>query len=315
MIKNDVSLWFLAAKTDVSFMMQTIPHLVRMCNFSFAECVLAIDTKPLSEEKRFRPNIGTPKQLRDCCNKLLSNGIVDKIIDIDFPEDYRKRAYRKHFGTSRIRQTHNWKGYPVLGSIFCIEEAKGDYFLHFDSDMLLYQGREYNWIEEGIRILREHPEVICVRPSAGPQSKENNLYESKYFSEKDSGGFYRLKGFSSRTFLIDRKRFEELLPLKILWAKKQGSIKDRVPRVLMEKIYHFTGLGRLESWEKMVTEGIKRKGFIRADIISSKSWTLHPCNHGVKFIEALPKIIEDVESGHHPQEQAGNYDLQLKYWI
>lgn len=311
--KEKCSLWIPVARTDVSFMMNTIPHLVKMCDYSFVEKVLAIDTMPLSGEKIHRPHKGTIEQLRACCERLKSMGIIDKIIDINYSLDYHQRVYKKHLGAPRIKRTHNYKGYPVLGSMFCIEEAKGDYFVHFDSDMLLYQENGFNWIAEGINILKKYPEIMWVRPAAGPQS-DNNIYEKKYHAEKNNKGFYRLRGFASRCYLIERIRFEKLLPLKVMWTRRQGMKKDRLPRKLIEILNRIRGEGILDSWEKMVAASLNRKSFIRADIFPQKAWTLHPHTRSDKFIKSLPLIIEKVEKGWFPPEQAGDYDLKLDYW-
>ena len=65
------SLWFFTARTDVWFMINTIPHLVKMSQFPFQEKVLAIDTAPLSGEKVNRPGLGTMEELRACAEKLV----------------------------------------------------------------------------------------------------------------------------------------------------------------------------------------------------------------------------------------------------
>ncbi|MFM7714683.1 MAG: hypothetical protein ACKO7A_18855, partial [Microcystis sp.] len=70
------SLWFFVARTDLPFMMLTIPHIVKMCNFPFQEKVLAIDTAALSGEKVDRPGIGTMEDLRQCAQTLLHKGVV-----------------------------------------------------------------------------------------------------------------------------------------------------------------------------------------------------------------------------------------------
>jgi hypothetical protein len=45
------SLWFFTARTDVWFMMNTIPIVVKMSQFPFQEKVLAIDTGPFKRGK------------------------------------------------------------------------------------------------------------------------------------------------------------------------------------------------------------------------------------------------------------------------
>ena len=307
------SLSILVARTDTQFMMHTIPHLVKMCNFPFTQRLLAVDTAPLSGDKVNRPGVGTMEQVRDYCHQLLTSGVVDKVTDIDYSPAYHNQIYRKHFGTSRIHQTHNYKGYPILGTIFSLEEVPGDYLLHFDSDMMLYQEPDYNWIEAGMNLLQKHPEIMAVRPLGGPPTEDGNLKDKGY--TRDREGFYKFKFFSSRAYLIDRQRFGSLLPLPILWRSYRRKWLNSLATPIKTLLNYYTGKGLLGSWEVMVSKRIEETPYIRATMDSPKAWTLHPTTRKPEFIKALPNILKRVEAGWYPLEQAGNYDLQLQYWL
>ena len=307
------SLWILVARTDLPFMMHTIPHLVRMSNFPFQEKVLAVDTAPLSGEKVNRPGVGTLEQLRECTRQLLEAGVVDRIVDINYDPQYRDRLFRKHFG-SRIQQTHNYKGYPILGTIFTIEEAQSDYMLHFDSDMLLHQQADYSWIDEGMKVMETHPEVMSIRPLTGPPQADGNLYQTKSYQE-DPDGFYRFKFFGSRAYLLNRQRFDRLLPLPIIWRSYRQKILNQLPLEWKTTLNFFSGKGELDSWEIMVSQQLEQTDYVRATLANPKAWTLHPKDRSPEFIEALPHIIEQIEAGEYPTEQAGHYDLISKYWF
>lgn len=308
------SLSILVARTDIPFMMHTIPHIVKMCNFPFVQRTLIVDTAPLTGDKVNRPGIGTMEQLRDNCAQLLAKGVVDKVIDIDYSEAYRDRVYRKHLGTQYIKPTHNYKGYPILGTIFSIEEVPGDYVVHFDSDMLLHQQPEHCWISEGIELLKTHPEVMSVRPLAGPPHEQGILRQEKDY-EHHPDGFYQFNTFGSRVYLIDRKRFDSFLPLPILWRPYKTDALNYLPTGLKTVLNYFTQKGRLGSWEVMFTNQLRKKKQVRANLDSPKAWTIHPNIRGAEFIQALPKIIEKVEQGWHPAEQKGVYDLRLDTWL
>ena len=75
-----------------------------------------------------------------------------------------------------------------------------------------------------------------------------------------------------------------------------------------------TGSGKLDSWEVMVSNKLEKTSFVRATIASPKAWTLHPLKRSPDFIQALPKIIEKIEEGWYPPEQAGHYDLKWELW-
>ena len=298
------SIWFLVARTDVSFMMQTIPHIVKMCNYPFSQKVLAIDTTPLSGAYSSRPSIGTITQMEECCDNLLASGIIDMIVNIDFSKEYLEIVYRKHLGKF-IRKTHNFRGAPVLGYIFMLEEAKSDYLLHFNTDMLIYQDPDYNWIEEGIRKMRQYPEIACVTPLSGPPTKNGTLHQNVPYV-RDPRGFYRLKEFTSRKYLVDIKRFEKLLPLQIL--RKSKSNCSNSPRPAAEE--------ELDRWEIMVSSRLRETPYFRIDIDTCSAWALHSSqNHDHTFVKNLPRIIDKIESGWYPPEQAGHYNLLSELWL
>lgn len=307
------SLWILVARTDVQFMMHTIPHLVRMSSFPFKEKVLAIDTAPLSGEKTLRPHVGTLQQVRDNCEKLLHQGIIDRVVDINYDPHYHQQIYLKHFG-ALMHQTHNFKGYPVLGSIFAIEEAKSDYILHFDSDMMVYQQPNFSWIKEGIETIEQHPELVSMRPLAGPPQPDGDFYQSADY-EKGEGNYYRFKFFGSRVYLVNYKRFEQLLPLPIIWMPYRRKFVDKLPTNLKTWFNYFAHKGKLHSWEVLVTKKLEQTPYYRGMLSNSHAWTLHPNIRSQEFFEALPSIIERIEKGDYPEKQAGYYDLDLPLWI
>ncbi|MDJ1178236.1 hypothetical protein PJF56_05115 [Roseofilum sp. BLCC_M91] len=295
--------------------MHTIPHLVKMCNFPFRQRLLAIDTAPLSGDKVNRPGVGTLEQVREYCSQLLSSGAVDRVVDINYDPDYRRQVYQKHLGNGSIRPTHNYKGYPILGTIFSLEEPTGDYLLHFDSDMMLYQQSDYSWIEAGIEVFKNHPEVMAVRPLSGPPTEDKKFYQGKKKYTKDPDGFYKFKFFSSRAYLIDRKRFDSLLPLPVLWRSYRNQWLNPLPSQMKTILNCYTGKGKLASWEVMVSQRIENNAYVRATMDSPQAWTIHPNTRSPKFIAALPEIIQAIESGQYPSTQAGYYDLKLNDWL
>lgn len=294
----------LVSRIDTRFMLQTIPHLVRTCRFPFARRVLVVDTAPLGRRYARRPGIGTAEELRACCTQLVEAGIMDTIAPIDYSPQYRRRTYRKHFA-GPMRQTHSNGGYPILGSIFAVEESRADFLVHFDSDMLLHQDPGFSWIDEGIRLLRAHPDLLAVLPRSGPPSPDGRLRqqeESGEAYERDARGLYAFKTFTSRVFLIDRRRFERVLPLR-----------PRMPITELLRNY-LTAHNTMPEWEVMVGYRLQQTGLVRADLNSPQAWTLHPEDRGERFEAALPAVIARIEAGNFPPGQGGSYDLLLDLW-
>ncbi len=304
----------MVARTDLPFMMHTIPHLVRMCNFPFVQRVLFVDTAPLTGDKIGRPGIGTLEELRACCDQLLNAGVVDRIVDIDYTDENRRRLYAKHLGMPYIRPTHNYKGYPIFGTLFSLEEVPGDYVIHFDSDMMLYQEPGYSWIEAAIEVFNAYPQVMSVRPLAGPPHEQGPQQE-RNFNQHPDGLFYQYKMFSSRAYIFDRKRFDQLLPVPVLWREYKTEWLNRLPTVAKTWLNYIRKQGMLGSWEIMVTRAIEHSELVRANLCSPQAWTLHPRDRSPQFLQALPSILERVEKGQYPSEQAGYYDIKTEYWL
>jgi hypothetical protein len=326
MSKPPVSVWILVARTDLPYMMQTIPHLMRACNYPFVERVLAMDTVPLTGDKQYRYGTGTQEELEAACQTLIAQGIMDKIVKIDYTPSLISQIYQKYFGVQQANQmgnlTHNWKGSTIYASLYCIEAAASDYYLHFDADMLLHQEPDFDWISEAIEMIESIPEISTMRPLCGPPHPEGKIFQANIV--KDPRGFYSRKFFSMRAYLVSRKRFAQLSPIPALW-RHPPLLSRKLPQPLqswpakIERSLRGGGTypvqGSLESFEVMTSRRLKETEFFRADLSSTKAWTLHPPNHGAKFVEVLPHLIKLIERGEYPSEQAGIYDLDLKVWL
>lgn len=325
MNKTPVSLWTLVARTDVPYMLETIPHQIRACNYPFVEKVLAMDTAPLTGDKRYRYDTGTQKQLEAACQTLIDRGVMDRIVKIDYNRDLIKTIYTKYFGREQalkmLDHTHNWKGSTVYASLYCLEMAQSDYYLHFDADMLLYQQPGYDWLSEAIAFNETVPEIATLRPRCGPPHPENKAFHPNAFTV-DERGFLAHKFFSMRTYLVNRDRFAELSPIPLMWHH-QPLLSRHLATPLQpffakveRKIRGTTApiKGAIASFEPMTSERLKATKYVRADLISTQAWTIHPPQHSAEFIEQLPFLIKAIEQGKYPLAQAGHYDLRLEEW-
>ena len=325
MSKTPVSLWTLVARTDVPYMLETIPHQIRACNYPFVEKVLAMDTAPLTGDKRYRVDTGTQEELEAACQTLIDRKVMDRIVKIDYSPHLIKKIYTKYFGAEQALQmldhTHNWKGSTVYASLYCIETAQSDYYLHFDADMMLYQQPGYDWISEAIAINEAVPEIATVRPRCGPPHPENKAFHPNPFTV-DARGFFAHKFFSMRTYLVNRDRFAELSPIPLMWKHQPLLSRYLAPPLqplfgkVERKLRGTTGSvkGAIASFEPMTSERLKATKYIRADLNSTQAWTIHPAKHSAEFIKALPDLIKAIELGQFPPAQAGHYDLMLEEW-
>ncbi len=323
--KPPVSLWILVARTDVPYMLQTIPHLIRSCNYPFVERVLAMDTAPLIGDKRYRYDTGSQQQLEEACQTLISKGIMDRVAQIDYNPELIKTIYEKYFGPQQAPQmlnhTHNWKGSTVYASLYCIEAAASNYYLHFDADMLLHQDPGYDWITEGIKVMDTVPTIATIRPFCGPPDPEGKVIHFPKFYQ-DGGEFYGYKSFSMRAYLVEKKRFAQLSPIPLswkfppLWSRHLPKLFQPLAGKIEGKLRNTKSVvqGAIDSLEPMTGKRLSETDFVRANLSSKKAWTIHPAKHNATFINILPQLIDFIEKGEYPLKQVGYYDLVLEAW-
>jgi hypothetical protein len=221
--------------------------------------------------------------------------------------EYQKqqiRSQNKIFLGNAYSETHCFRGYPIYGSFkqFIYTEAK--YILHLDCDMIFHESPAFSWIKEGIRIMEENEDILCVLPRGGPPTKDGSLHQGTTpYQVDEKRGLYLFKNFTSRHYLIHRERFLSLLPLKPLWLSWREPIKSRL-----------FGNGKMLCWEAMVEHALEKSDMWRADLMTDEAWSLHPGDRSTEFYELLPQIIDSVKRNEFPEEQRGHFDLRLSNW-
>ena len=202
------------------------------------------------------------------------------------------------------KETHCFRGYPIYGSFKQFFDNDADYILHLDCDMIIHETPGFSWIKEGIRVMEENEDILCVLPKGGPSTKDKSLHQgTNDYHVDENRGLYLFKNFTSRHYLIHKKRFLRLLPLKPLWLSWRDPIKSRL-----------FGSGKMLCWEAMVQHALEKSHMWRADLMSDQAWSLHPGDRSEKFYQLLPRIIESVRLNEFPEKQRGHFDLKLNDW-
>jgi hypothetical protein len=299
---KDITLSLMVARTDVVWIKPMLEHLCKAHRPFVSKIVVFADTAPLGPGYRDRPGVGTMEQLYQVLEDTKKEGIIDEIKDISYDSRIRKDIYRRHFGYD-IGVTHDFRGYPILGSIYAIENAGSDLVLHFDADVLFHQKAGTNWLAEATDLLDSREDVMFVAPHPGPPTKDCKLNQRRVRYRKEEN-YFSFKQFSSRIFLMSLNKFEQIIPMEPQYI----SMKRRIWQ-------NITGKSACWNWEIFVSEKLKKTKFIRADLCNHDYWTLHTPDHGPEFVKNLPQIIQKVESGWFPESQAGDYDMILKDWV
>ena len=247
----------------------------------------------------YQSSLSQLKKKLDVLNQLSSFDVTPTT----YESKQIKNSNRVQFGYP-YSETHCFRGYPIYGSIKQFFDTDAQYVLHLDSDMIFYEAPDFSWIQEGVRIMEEYDDILCVLPRGGPPTDDNSLNQGTTpYQIDEKRGLYLFKNFTSRYYLINRERFLSLLPLKPLWLSWREQVKSRL-----------FGNGKMLCWEAMVEHALSKSPMWRADLMTDRAWSLHPGDRSQEFYKLLPKIIDSVNQNEFPEEQRGHFDLRLSDW-
>ena len=198
-----------------------------MCKRAQSHVSLVLDTKKPSGVLANTTNQSGFQLLQNLLEGLAEKNGFSLIL-----AEYQKQQIRSK---NRIqfnyphRETHCFRGYPIYGSFKQFTDTEAKYILHLDCDMIFYEDPAFSWVQEGIKIMEENEDVLCVLPRGGPPTKDGSLHQGTTPYEVDGKrGLYLFKNFTSRHYLIHKERFLSLLPLKPLWLSWRDPIKSRL---------------------------------------------------------------------------------------
>jgi len=202
-------------------------------------------------------------------------------------------------------------GAPMHSYFWALLEARNDYVLHLDSDVM-FGGGSPTWVAEATDLLDRRGEVILCSPLSGPPRPDGELPDHVVARMHRWGGAFlgrephsslahRLGHCSSRLFFAHRPSFlAELCPLPLL----RGSLRERAA-------WRVDGNPPYRIPEHMISEAMRRRGLVRVDLLGDPPgmWSLHPVWRTAAYLRELPALIERVEAGDMPEEQLGDYDV------
>ena len=144
---------------------------------------------------------------------------------------------------------------------------------------------------------------MSAAPHPGPPAPDGGIYQRPSAKWNHDDGFLAFKTWTGRRYLIDTERFQEFLPIRLTHCPW----KKRLRRWLR-------GKGTANTWESHIKTALAESRYYRADLDTPHAWTLHCKSRGKPFEDALPQIIERIERGEFPAQQAGHYNLKLDLW-
>lgn len=185
-----------------------LDKMISVNNFDFAKKQIIIN------------NVKNRSIVEKYCAKKLNEGIIDCYFSV---EDYETEVL-KHFDLSfeSFQGGYHYSIAELLG----IYKCETEYLLHFSGDSFLKRNNQ-NWINEAIKIMTDHPQIVVANPTWNDKFSEA---ENESFDKIEN--FYLGYGFSDQTYLIrqsdfNRNIYNEKNPLSEKYPKYGGELFEK----------------------------------------------------------------------------------------
>jgi hypothetical protein len=296
-----VTLQINVAPTDLPHAKCTLPHQLRQWAGQVQEVLFTLDLHRTAHGGRFGE---AWEERRGPMQELLTNLCEQyptaRVESVDY-DPAVMRAVAHEFLSNPEMPAKDTKGAPIYPYFHGLHSARHDLVLHLDSD-LMFGGGSQTWTAEAAELLGANGDVLTCSPLPGPPTADATLRTQSGERFAHDSPAFRFHTFSSRLFLIDRRRLRErVLPLELT-----GPI--RLVSRLKAKLHGNPPYGAAEIaiGHAMVKAGLSRVDFLGAE---PGMWSLHPPFRSPEFYEALPRLIERIEASEVPETQRGDYDL------
>jgi len=313
-LADGLTLQINVAAVDVPYAKHIVPALARSHRAACREILLTVDgTKPPKTkqtdpatrcpEPQFSRDVEALKALGD---SLVRDGTIDRVVQLTPGDPWLDDVTRKYSGRW-IPESHDYGGRPITGYWAGVEAAKTRYVIHYDGDMFLHQDPGFDWAAHAIPFLEAQPDAVSATPrltapyaSRIPYGDSASCHEGVALAPVEGG--WKQFFFSTRVFVIDRRKFERYLPLA------RG-------RILAEQLaVKWLRRGFPRSAEKMYWTTVGGAGGYRLVLSTEKAWVLHPPWKPEWYAGLVPAIIECVANSRIPDQQLGKTELQTEVW-
>ncbi len=242
----------------------------------FMEKVVVVDPTEGPFSRQYdNPN---PAEHRAAMERLLNDGVVDKVIYAPRQPDVIRDTYRRWFG-SESTATHSTNGQQLFATLYGFEACKGDYVLQLDSDLLIARrDRERDYLQEMVRVLHHDRKALFASMSICVPAPTS-------YTAEGADGDWRVE---VRGCLFEKDRLLSALPI-------ENQLKgDRFALPWHRAFDKFISAGEYRSYRG----GHPGVGYI------------HVPNERKTDKEDLLDILDSVERGYIPDVQLGSVDLR-----
>ncbi|MES2267309.1 MAG: hypothetical protein V4520_11135 [Bacteroidota bacterium] len=306
---DDVTLQINISPGDINYAHLTVPALVSQ-HTNIKKRLLVVDRCRPQKTTILDPDVRFPAEkfekdaqtITSIANNLLAVGVVSDLYFLDPGDPVIKRLSEKYL-RGLYETTHGAGGMVNMGYWIGFDLPNTKYLLHYDGDIMLYQQPGYDWVKNAINEMEPKPEVLMAVPRLCPPIAADmpSAHEGRPFQSYDN--YWINDWFSTRHFLLDKRRLEKCLPL----------VRGRVMIELL--IRKYAGRAFPLDPEILMFKSLSPRGVKRLMLKSQNVWLLHPVIKSPAFLEKLPQIIAAISAGKYPEEQKGLENIDLDAWL
>jgi len=294
---NKVTLQINIAPGDYRHCIHLLEHQFSIFNDQVTEILLTYDSRP-----RKIQNLDVYEENKKKFSELfkkLEKKYSFKVQEIDYSTGRINEVYTKYF--NRPMPTHDYRGAPVYGYLFGIEEAMNDLVIHIDSDMF-FGGLSHTWVSEAVELLKSDPKILTVSPLPGPPHPDNTLVDQPDYFRYGENGAFGFNSMSTRIFMIDKTRL-------------YGGLKFHKPAWQNRIFSAMEGFSSLEALEILISNFMRKENLIRVDFKGKEPglWSVHPTYRSEEFYQRIPEMIDRLARNDVPEDQLGYYNFSMSF--
>jgi glycosyltransferase involved in cell wall biosynthesis len=280
---HKVSLIIKACPQDSATLYQQVLHLVRQLSTpdAFYEKIIAVDKREQDFLRQYTEE-GSLAKLYDVLNQLLTEGIIDDYVEL--PVSEIESVNQRWFGI-KTHHTHTFNKASPISHLYAFEQAKGDYILQMDSDVMVgrYENN-HSYLTDMIAELDKNEKVISVG---------FNICHAK------DSGFKPYYGFSQGGFVPE---------VRLGLFHKARLLNSRpFPNELLEN-------GLKKSWYRALHQKQKETDTTSIRGGDPSTFYIHPQNYRKTCQDVWFTLLDRVENNQIPECQYEEFDLAGSYY-
>ncbi len=209
--------------------------------------------------------------------RLLDDGVVDRVVYAPRDEDSIRRTYRKWFGEESV-ETRSANGQQLFATLFGFDSCVGDYVLQLDSDLLIARAEEdHNYLAEMADVLRQDDKALFVALSICAPKPAG-------YTSQGPDGNWRVE---VRGCLFDRRRLQAVLPI----SNELEEGRFTLP------------------WHRAFDRFVASHGYRSYRGGDPKTAFIHVPNDRKVDVDGWLDVLDAIERGHIPPAQMGSVEL------